>query len=764
MAKYFERNDFMEKTFEALSDVRERDFNFIKSFFTAVTAFFLALSPLFDKLSPFPAAFIGILSGFDGIFAFFGSIVGYAVSGKFDLAIPQIAAMAVIMTVRLIIGNREEKFFSLISAFSAAVSVFIACLPSSQGLSDVFIGFSFAVITFISILSAHIFSAAKDKPLTAENISLYLSGGIIYTLLITALSGLSADFFNMGIFLSAIGIVFAPYIRDGLCAPTGILSAVGLTLCNGRYSEISIILALSALVSSLLGGYGRITRACGLIFTLGGGILIAGVTRESTVCMSSVIIGGVAAMLVPEKYIPVFHNRCYAGVAASKRPFYAFGRRLEGMSFAIGEMNTAIKKTAEVLDSQNLQDPSQIYITAADEVCTGCKNNMECWGSFYNRSADILNKAVAGIRSGTLAGESALSGHFAEICTKRREFATALNKKYAAFCSAKSAARKVTEMRSVLSSQLSATERMLKKVSEELCTDDYFDEAAAELSERILKENGIKNPVVTAIYIDGRLTLDAYGYETTGFEPENISKRLSFALRKEFDPPMLAESEDRLHLTLSERTVYDAQIKFFSRSKADNAQCGDCYDCFNDGKGNVYMILSDGMGSGSRARIDSAFSCGMLSKMLKAGIDFDAAMEMLNTSLMVKSSDESFATLDVCRINLYTGDISLYKAGSASTFVRCGKSFSELSGNGIPFGVDFKADYSESSFKVGFGDVIIMASDGADIDKTWLERIVMREKSADLNGIIATIGEALRLGAEKGKEDDITVIGVKITK
>lgn len=754
----------MEKTFEAVSDVKERDFNFIKNFFIALVSFFLALSPLFGKLSPFPAAFIGILTGFEGASAFFGAVIGLAFSTSFDLAVPQIGAMAVVIAVRLITGTRRGGFFRILSAVSAAISVFIANLPSAQGLSDIFTGFAFGVISFLTVISADYFISSKDKPLTNENLPLCLSGGIIYTLIITAFTGFSADFFNMGIFLSAVGIVLAPYIKDGLCAAVGVLSAVGIVICDEKFAPIGIILALSSLISSLLGGYGRITRACGLIFTLGGGILTAGVTKESTVCMLSVIIGGAAAVLVPEKYIPVFKNRCYAGVAASKRPFYSFGRRLEGMSHAIGEMNLAIKKTAEVLDNQNLHDPSQIYISAAEEVCTGCKNNMECWGSHYNRSADILNKVVSDIRKGVLAEENTLSGHFAEMCGKRREFATVLNRKYASFCSAKSAARKVGEMRNVLSSQLSATERMLKRVSEELCTDDTVDETAAEISERVLKENGIRNPVVNAIYIDGRLTLDAYGIETAVFDPETISKKLSFALRKEFDPPMTADNGDGIHLTLSERSLLDAQIKLFSRSKAGNSQCGDCSDCFNDGKGNVYMILSDGMGSGSRARIDSAFSCGMLSKMLKAGIDFDAAMEMLNTSLMVKSSDESFATLDVCRINLYTGEISLYKAGSASTFVRCGKSFSELSGSGIPFGVEFTADYSESRFKVDVGDIIIMTSDGADIDKTWLEKIVMREKNADLGVIISTIGEALRLSLDKGKEDDITVIGVKITK
>ena len=755
---------FMEKSISSVPRVKERDFSFLKGFFLAAASFFLALSPLFGRLSPFPAALVGALSGFDCVAVFFGSVIGFAAADSFELAVPYIGAMTLILAVRLIINGKRSTIVNTVSAAVTAIVIFIANLPSAQGLSDIFTGFAFGAVSFIGVMALCSFINTKDKPVSEDNIPLALSGGIIYTLIITAFTGLQAEIFNTGIFLSAMGIVLSPYIHDGISAAAGILSAVGITIADGEFSGISVLLALSALISSLLGRYGRITRACALIFALGTGVVITGITTHSTICLASSFIGAVLSIIIPERLIPTFRNRCYAGVAASHRPFYAFGKKLEGMSCAVKEMNCAIKKTAAVLDNENLQDPSQIYISAADHICSSCRNNMYCWGSCYNRSADIMNRAVAGIRQGRLADESMLDGHFAEICTRRRELAADLNRRYAAYCSAQSAARKVGEMRTMLSSQLSATERMLKKMSDELCNDSGFDMQAAKAAERVLEENGITDAAVTAMYIENRLTIDAYGRDTPFFIADNIEKKLAMALRKEFDPPLIAESGDGVHITLSERSMYDAQIKTFARSKSGNSGSGDCFDCFNDGKGNVYMILSDGMGSGSRARIDSAFSCSMLTKMLKAGIDFDAAMEMLNNSLMVKSADESFATLDVCRINLYTGEISLYKAGSASTFVRCGKSFSELSGNGIPFGVSFNAEYSEKRFTVSFGDIVIMASDGAEIDKAWLSNIVLRDKNPDLGGIISTIGEALRLSAEKGKEDDITVIGVKIIK
>lgn len=754
----------MEKSIDSVPRIKERDFSFFKGLSISLMSFFLAVSPLFESLSPFPAAFLGTLSGTDCIWGFFGSIIGYISTGNFTHSIPYIAAMSVIFALRIIIGNKRTMLYNVISAAVSAVIIFIANLPSAQELSHIFTGFAFAIVTFVSVMALNTFFASEDKPFTNDNPVLLLSSGVTYTLLITAFTGLTADIFNAGIFISAAAIILAPCLRNGLTTPAGILSAAGIVIADRGFSEIAVILSLSSLVSSFFSRYGKITRACGLIFSLGAGVLVAGISQHSTICMASAFIGAVTAVIVPEQLIPTFRNRCCTAVSTAHKPFLAFGRRLEGMSIAIGEMNSAIRKTAQVLDNENLQDPSQIYISAAENICTGCKNNMYCWGNCYNRSADIMNKVISDIRRGILADETMLSGHFEEICTKRQELSAELNKSFAAFSSARIAARRVNEMRGVLYSQLSSTEKMLKKISEELCCENCFVPEAARTAERVLEENGIQKPSVSAIIIDGRLTIDAYGTDTPLFVPENIGKKLSFALRREFDPPMIAENGEGIHLTLSERSVYDAQIKTFSHSKGKNAYSGDYFDCFNDGKGNVYMILSDGMGSGSRARIDSVFSCSMLSKMLKAGIDFDAAMEMLNTSLAVKSSDESFATLDVCKINLYTGEISLYKAGSSSTYVRQGNNFSELSGNGIPFGVTVNAEYTENRFAVAMGDVVIMASDGAEIDRMWLEKIVMRERNPDLNSIITTIGEALRLSAEKGNEDDITVIGVKIIK
>ncbi|MCM1334501.1 MAG: SpoIIE family protein phosphatase [Bacteroides sp.] len=750
----------MEKSYRSAAEPREHDLELGRSLGAAGVSLLLACTSLFGAPSPLSVIWIASLDRACAIAAFFGGAVGYLVGGGFETAIPYIAVMAVVTALRLLSGHFRGRAAEVLTAVAAAIGVLTAHAVFADGIGDLMTACAFSVVTLICTLSAARLRRLSSAPGTAD----CLAAGTLYTVLIAAFTALYAAPFNFGIFLSGAAILYLSDYRRGLSSAAAILSAVGIAVGNGGFAIPALILTVSGLIASLLERYSRLTRACGIVFTAGIGVLLTGISEYSASYVGSVLIGSLLYAFLPERFLPIYRNRCTAEVSASAVPYAAFGKKLSGMSAAIGEMDRAIKKTAKALDGREGHDISRVYQSAGEEICRTCKNNMTCWGSCYNRSADIMNKAIQKIRSGALADETMLGGHFAELCDRRKELSQALNKQYAAYRSAESAARKVGEMRALLSVQLGATQKMLDAMSEELIADHVYDPESAEKTCAVLRELGLREPSALAVAIDRKLTVDAYGYGILSVDAGELADRLSFALRKSFDPPMIAENGGQTHITLSERSPYDAQIRLYQKNKADNRRNGDCCDCFNDGQGNVYMILSDGMGSGSRARIDSAFACGMLSKMLKAGIDFDASMEMLNTSLSVKSSDESFATLDVCRVNLYSGEVSLYKAGSAETFVRCGKKFVRLEGSGIPFGVGVPAEYSEKRFFVSAGDVLIMTSDGAELDRDWLEKLTMRDRSADLDAILDTVGEALRLSAEKGKEDDITVIGVKITK
>lgn len=752
----------LEKSINAVSDVKVRDIGFLRGILIGAAGFLLSCAPLFGRISPLAAALMCGLNGIECLFAFVGAAAGLAVSGGLESAIPYIAALIVIAALRLLLGSGSAAVNAGISA-AAGICVFTANVFTANQLSDIFFGAGAGLVAGICAYSAGKLRAAAESDRITPDSGLAFCAGTVFLFVTAELSGIDMGIFNPGIFLGAIAVLYASERENKAAAPvTAIVAAAGIAAGNPDFAPSCIVLALSAPIVMFTGRYGRITRACGLILTLAAGMFLTGAEVSPAISAVSGTAAAVLYMAIPEKYIPVYKNRSRLEVSASPKPYLAFGKKLENMGSAVSDMREAVIQTAEALDGENVRDISWVYQKASDKVCRNCPLNMKCWGDLYNNTSDAMNKAVAELKKGRFIDESSLSS-IAEECDRRTELAAALNRQYAVFCSAESAARKMAEMRSVLTSQLTATETILKKMAEELTENQAFDTNAADKTEELLREEGLCEPCAMALNIDGRLTIDAY-CGSGELSTEELAEKLSFALRKEFDLPMISEKEDRLHITISERALYDAETKIFQKSKTGNRRNGDCCDCFNDGNGHLYMIISDGMGSGSRARIDSSFACGMLSKLLKAGIDMDASLEMLNTSLMVKSADESFATLDVCRIDLYTGEVLLYKAGGASTYVRCGGKFGEIQGCGTPIGVTFGVDYSGKSFRLGAGDVVLMTSDGAEINTSWLEQLLLREKNADLEKIVSTVGEALKLSSKRDYCDDITLIGVKITK
>ena len=757
----------MERSIASRNDAGERDIGIFKGAALFAGGFALGLTDLFGHPAPFAAAALGAANGLECLFLFVGAAAGYFINGGAAPTVAHIAAMGVITLIRFITSSvihlPRNGAARVIQSVIAGICLFFANIFTAKGVYDIFISAAFAVISAVFVLCLQKLRASgKRLVFTKQKPAVTAAVCVLFVLITAALTSLNIGVVNIGVFVSALAILCSSEMRvEAAAAVCAVLSSAGIAAGNADFSSFCILISVTAPVIMLFDRYGRVTRACAFIAVLGIGMLITGITPAGGIAAMSAAGAAALYMAVPERYSPFSAIIGRSDISSSSKPFAAFGKRLGNMGSAIEEMRSAVIQTAKALETENLNDISWVYMKAADRVCKSCKSCMDCWGKQYNDTADIMNKAVYELKKGSFVSEGMLGGHLTQDCGKRSELAEALNKQYAVYCSAVSAAHKVTEMRSVLTAQLGATGSMLKSMSEELARNDTYDEKAASEAEKVFSEAGCSDVSVIALIIGGRLSIDAYGAGLPDITREELADRLAFAMRKEFDLPVISECSGKVHITISERTGYDVQTRIFRKSKQEG-RSGDCAECFSDGRGYAYMILSDGMGTGSRARIDSAFSCGMLTKLLKAGIDLDSSLEMINTSLMVKSADESFATLDLCRVDMNTGEVMMCKAGGAAAYIRCGNTFAEITEGGLPLGVGFDTKRTAKTFRLAEGDIIIMTSDGAEIDKNWLEQVVMRDKRADLESIITTVGEALRLSADKETQDDMTVLGIKL--
>lgn len=99
----------------------------------------------------------------------------------------------------------------------------------------------------------------------------------------------------------------------------------------------------------------------------------------------------------------------------------------------------------------------------------------------------------------------------------------------------------------------------------------------------------------------------------------------------------------------------------FAQYCAEGKLCGDTIKTINDTRGHMIFIISDGMGKGGRAALDGAMGAGLLSKLLSAGFGFDSSLKVVNSALLVKSSEESLATLDCACVDLLPENVNFLR-------------------------------------------------------------------------------------------------------
>lgn len=139
---------------------------------------------------------------------------------------------------------------------------------------------------------------------------------------------------------------------------------------------------------------------------------------------------------------------------------------------------------------------------------------------------------------------------------------------------------------------------------------------------------------------------------------------------------------------------------------------GDNYAFFEKNNGNLTVLLSDGMGSGSKACTDSTMVVELMQKFLEAGFQMETAIQMINSALLVDGENANMSTLDLCSIDLYTGECHFVKVGSACSYIKRQHLVDRISSGNLPLGVFQKPDMEAVGRVLMDGDYIILVSDG----------------------------------------------------
>lgn len=173
--------------------------------------------------------------------------------------------------------------------------------------------------------------------------------------------------------------------------------------------------------------------------------------------------------------------------------------------------------------------------------------------------------------------------------------------------------------------------------------------------------------------------------------------------------------KDMVNLYFEEEPVFCCMTAAATAVKENETVSGDCYSFFEEDDA-VTMILSDGVGSGECAAKDSSRIVDLTEQILDAGLGEKMAVQMLNGMVGTEGDETHMATLDVCRVDLMTGECALIKAGAASTFIKRGDQVERVSSDTLPLGMMAEDEEKETRRQLKDGDMIILVSDGVTQD------------------------------------------------
>lgn len=220
-----------------------------------------------------------------------------------------------------------------------------------------------------------------------------------------------------------------------------------------------------------------------------------------------------------------------------------------------------------------------------------------------------------------------------------------------------------------------------------------------------------------------------------------------------------------------EKLAVDISASQYAASGTIN---GDCCGWQDIGDGRTVMVVSDGMGKGKKAAAESLLVTKTLISLLRAGVTPDLALKMINTVMLMKDDEESYATVDLAIIDRISGKVKFYKIGAAPTLIRHRETVEEVKLSAVPLGIvnGLKIRYMETELKKD--DWIIMMSDGVSDGGTagstgrdafidTLKSTVAKVRSADpemMSMLLIDQAADSYIGRER---DDLTVLAAHIS-
>ncbi len=732
---------------------------------------------VFGSYAPFGASFCAAVPYENALTATIGSVVGYVMlypKGSFRY----VATVTTIFALRWMLNDLEKisksrVFAPLVAMVPLVCTGGVMIAVSYRGEMDIVMCLIEALLAAVGayFFSQTVMLAAGSRGLATFNqqeIACLVMTGCIFLL---SANTLTVAGISVGRILAVLAVLFCAYygsVAGGSIGgiATGIIFGIG----SKNFGFVSACYSFGGLMAGLFSYIGRVGTVGAFLICSGIVSLQNGVTSYAATAFYETVIASVVFLFVPKDV----GNRISSFVTPHTDSMYSEGLRksvilrLDLAANAMKNISQAVNAVANRLKDYYSADFENIYTKAVDENCTRCGMRAFCWQDAKEHKEDRFSEITPILKNRGSVESADVKRIFSKRCCKNEEMTSAINKYYESYKSFIAAESRVSQIRGVVAGQFCGLGDILSEFKQEFEGFESFDTAAAERVCASLKVNGFV-PLQCSCRVDrlGRMTVELVLADTDRrlLKKGNMIREISKMCGRTLQPPQITAVGNKCRAVFCEKPKFDVQIGSAQHICGNGTLCGDSFNYFNDGQGRFISVISDGMGTGGRAAVDASMAVSIMSKLLKVGFGYDCALSVANSALMVKSQDESLATVDLVSLDLFTGNTEIMKAGAPITFVKQSGKIHRVEPVSLPAGILSDVKLSHDDYELSEGDLVVMLSDGAvSISDKWIGAMMRDFDGDEIQELVNDIIDEATIGNKLGRDDDITVIGIRVVE
>ena len=675
------------------SFVSKRD---IATVLVGAFGFFIGRAVVFTFVNPLALPFLAVFMGTGRGFYWAAIFLSLGLATRFGemLTLRYLLAIGILCTyyffgMRIARGGADSaQRVGWLKLPYVAIAAAISMLLSGAVFALIYEAspFLFAVALLETVLAGSLTLVVKRAHtiLTARRRRSNLLSGEDIIALTIVLAGVIAGASDIYVGAMPLRFFFCAYVLcivafkggPSMAAAAGLLLGIFLHIAGHWDTGLAAVLGIAGMGGGFSKRWGRPGVIVGVGVLGGGALAMIAPSMLAFSLVYAVIAAGLAFMLTPQSF--------YFNVASAITPVLDSAddymdkikeettRRLDKFSAAFEKLAVTFSGLSKPKHSLNKHDISLLIDDLASQACSTCPNQARCWeDDLYLTHQYVFSLLNACAQKGG-AGPEDMDKSFLKSCYNPDSLLRELNSIFTLYKNNLRWHNRIAESRELVSQQLQGVSGIVKQLSDEIDISLRFHEGLEEeMIMALLKQKIEVNSVIVLENKAGKYRV------TVNHQPCNHEKSCVNEIR----PVLSSVLKRRMRLeqtdcdirkgVCSARFIEDQKLRMTTgvahRAKTSKGS-GDSYSC---------MELSSGA-----------------------------------SLLVLKSSEESFSTLDICSVDLYTGEAEFIKIGAAPTFILRDGKVKIIRSSSLPIGMLNDVDLEVSEGQLQHGDIIVMVTDG----------------------------------------------------